>query len=47
MKFGDDRLMFSPSDLVGFVACPHLTTLELAVAREELKRPHRHDRMLS
>jgi uncharacterized protein len=43
MKLADDRLMFSPSDLVGFVACPHLTTLELCVAREELKRPHRHD----
>jgi uncharacterized protein len=43
MKFADDRLMFSPSDLVGFVACPHLTTLEVAVARGELGRPYRHD----
>jgi hypothetical protein len=36
-------LTFSPSDLVGFVACPHLTTLELAVAREELAKPYRHN----
>jgi uncharacterized protein len=41
MRLDDDRLAFSPSDLVGFVACPHLTTLELAVARAELERPFR------
>src|SRR5829696_1514273 len=37
------HLAFSPSDLVGFVACPHLTTQELAVARGELAKPYRHD----
>jgi predicted RecB family nuclease len=36
-------LRFSPSDLVGVLACPHLTTLQLAVAREELEQPFRHD----
>lgn len=38
-----DHLVFSPSDLVGFLACPHLTTLDLAVARGELPKPYRHD----
>ena len=33
---------FSPSDLAAFLACPHLTTLELAVARGELEKPYRH-----
>ena len=33
--------MFSPSDLEAFLACPHLTTLELAVARGELEKPFR------
>jgi predicted RecB family nuclease len=33
--------VFSPSDLNAFVACSHLTTLQLAVARAELKRPFR------
>ena len=32
----DQRFRFSPSDLNGFLACPHLTTLQLAVARGEL-----------
>src|SRR6266545_1391260 len=43
MRVSDGMLSFSPSDLVGFVACPHLTTLEVAVARGELERPYRHD----
>src|SRR5438876_7842143 len=38
-----ERLLFSPSDLSGFLACPHLTTLELLVARGERSKPHRHD----
>jgi predicted RecB family nuclease len=33
--------VLSPSDLNAFVACPHLTTLRLAVARGELERPFR------
>jgi predicted RecB family nuclease len=35
----DTRTRYSPSDLTAFVACPHLTTLELQVARGELERP--------
>jgi predicted RecB family nuclease len=34
----DDRLLFSPSDLGGFLACEHLTQLELAVAHGEAAR---------
>jgi uncharacterized protein len=41
MRLTDGRLAFSPSDLVGFVACHHLTTLERAVAEGELARPYR------
>jgi uncharacterized protein len=32
---------FSPSDLNAFLACPHLTTMQLRVARGELAKPHR------
>ena len=38
---GEKRLSLSPSDLNAFLACPHLTTLELAVARGELEKPYR------
>ncbi|MDQ3859492.1 MAG: TM0106 family RecB-like putative nuclease [Actinomycetota bacterium] len=38
MQARSDGLVFSPSDLNSFLACPHLTTLELAVARGELRR---------
>ncbi|MDQ3865793.1 MAG: TM0106 family RecB-like putative nuclease, partial [Actinomycetota bacterium] len=41
MQARSDGLVFSPSDLNSFLACPHLTTLELAVARGELRRPRR------
>src|ERR671914_55592 len=41
MQFRDGRLVFSPSDLNAFLACPHLTTLELAVARGEIHKPFR------
>src|SRR5919108_3383509 len=41
MQFVDANLRISPSDLNAFLACPHLTTLELAVAREQLKKPFR------
>src|SRR5919201_2633262 len=40
----DTRTRYSPSDLPAFVACPHLTTLELRVARGELERPFRVNR---
>src|SRR5262245_10085644 len=33
------ELLFSPSDLSGFLACEHLTQLELAVALREGQRP--------
>src|SRR6266540_3483030 len=33
------RILLSPSDVTAYLACPHLTTLELAVAREELEKP--------
>ncbi len=34
-----NHFLFSPSDLTNFVACEHLTQLELAVALEESARP--------
>ena len=43
MKLLDGRLQFSPTDLNAFLACEHLTTLQLAVARGELDKPWRHN----
>jgi predicted RecB family nuclease len=43
MQQRDGRLLLSPTDLVGYLDCPHLTTLELAVARGQLPQPYRHD----
>jgi uncharacterized protein len=37
------RLLFSPSDLVGYVACEHLTNLDLQAARGAVPRPSRTD----
>jgi uncharacterized protein len=39
----EGRLLLSPSDLVGFLACEHLTQRELAVSRGEAVRPLRVD----
>ncbi len=39
MHIKDGRLSFSPSDVTGFLACEHLVSLELAVARGELVKP--------
>jgi uncharacterized protein len=39
MQQTDGRLILSPSDLSGFLACRHLTRLDLSVARGEQKRP--------
>jgi uncharacterized protein len=39
-------LRLSASDLVGHVDCHHLTTLDIAVARGELDRPHYWDPLL-
>src|SRR5262249_7859262 len=33
------QVLLSPSDLSGYLACPHLTSLELRVGRGELVRP--------
>src|SRR5262245_43751777 len=41
MRLADDgTLSLSPSDLTAHLACPHLTTLSLRVARGELVQPH-------
>ena len=39
MEIRQGRLRSSPSDVSGFLACPHLTQLELGVARGERTRP--------
>jgi uncharacterized protein len=41
MQSRDGRLSFSPTDLNGFLSCEHLTTLQLAVTRDEIKKPYR------
>jgi predicted RecB family nuclease len=41
MQLHDGRLVFSPTDLNAFLACGHLTTLQLAVARGEAAKPYR------
>ncbi len=39
MQVQDNRLLLSPSDLTAYLACPHLATLELALARGEIDTP--------
>jgi predicted RecB family nuclease len=39
MQLRDTRLTFSPSDLTGYLACPHLTQLERRVALGHLAKP--------
>ncbi|HEY6149472.1 MAG TPA: TM0106 family RecB-like putative nuclease, partial [Gaiellaceae bacterium] len=41
MRADDGELRFSPTDLNAFLACAHLTKLELAVALSQLSRPFR------
>src|SRR4051794_24986415 len=41
MQLRDGSLTFSPSDLNAFLACGHLTSLQLAVARGDLDKPYR------
>jgi predicted RecB family nuclease len=43
MRLRNGSFAFSPSDLNGFLACRHLTTLQVAVALEELRKPFRHN----
>lgn len=40
MRLAEGRLLLSPSDLSAYLACPHLTTLELEVAQKQRTRPH-------
>ena len=42
----DEQLVLSASDLTGFLACRHLTQLDLLLARGEIERPHRKDLLL-
>src|SRR5207302_10780158 len=37
----DGTLRLSPSDLANYLACPHLTHLDVAVQRGALSRPQR------
>jgi predicted RecB family nuclease len=39
MKLRDGRVIFSPSDLTGYLACPHLTQLERRMALGQLAKP--------
>src|SRR5436309_2096145 len=39
MQSSDGRLRLSPSDLSGFLACQHLTQLQLSILRGERDRP--------
>jgi predicted RecB family nuclease len=43
MKARNGSLLFSPTDLNAFLACEHLTTLQLAVAVGGLAKPWRHN----
>ncbi|MDQ2674661.1 MAG: hypothetical protein M3Y40_08385, partial [Chloroflexota bacterium] len=46
MQLIDGQPVFSATDLVGYLACEHLTALEAAVLHGDLNRPHRNDREL-
>jgi uncharacterized protein len=43
MQLIDGQAVFSATDLVGFLACEHLTALELAAAARLVRRPVRRD----
>jgi predicted RecB family nuclease len=43
MRLRDGLLSLSPSDLANYLACPHLTQLEVAAERGELERPDREN----
>lgn len=43
MYLEGDRLVLSPTDLVGFLYCDHLTELSLLVARHQLGKPSADD----
>ena len=46
MKFVDSALRLSPSDLSNHLVCPHLTTLDLAVAQGQLRPPAAQSQLL-
>ena len=46
MQLIDGKPVFSATDLVGYLACEHLTALETAVLHGDLERPIRNDREL-
>ena len=46
MQLIDGQPVFSATDLVGYLACEHLTALERTVLHGNLERPHRDDREL-
>ncbi len=46
MQLIDGTLIVSATDLVGFLECDHLVTLELARTRGEIKKPFRDDPQL-
>jgi predicted RecB family nuclease len=43
MRSSDGLLNFSPTDVTAYLACEHLTQLELKVARGEIAKPHVED----
>src|SRR6476661_1940870 len=43
MQLIDGRAVYSATDLVGFLACEHLTELERAALAGLVERPHRND----
>jgi len=43
MKLTDEGLRLWPTDLAAFASCPHLISLELAVAQGELTKPYRYN----
>jgi predicted RecB family nuclease len=43
MQTQNGHVSLSPSDVTAFLACRHLSALELRVARGELERPHLHN----
>jgi predicted RecB family nuclease len=46
MQLIDGAPVFSATDLVGYLACEHLTAMEAAVLHGDLPRPYRNDREL-
>ncbi|MSQ27618.1 MAG: TM0106 family RecB-like putative nuclease [Dehalococcoidia bacterium] len=46
MQLIDGRLVYSATDLVGFLECRHLANLERAAVEGHIKRPMRADRVL-